>query len=195
VDYAELLPSMFKMNAGYFLMQLASEKDNQRVCKLCGQYSRADADGVAQVCFIGVIDPLNPPVETAEEGLLASPHLPTAPLGSTDDCGFSPFSVHVKPNHGSPDLAHEIAFQKIASRVKRHANGFAETRRWCGYQGCLGEILTCEMCSLPVLNRFAGTPTSAARGRLAEEAPQFAKLSHNRKARGSVFSLGPQGGE
>jgi methionine synthase II (cobalamin-independent) len=67
VDYAELLPSMFKMNAGYFLMQLASEKDKEHVYKLCGEHSREDADGVAQVCFIGVIDPLNPRVETAEE--------------------------------------------------------------------------------------------------------------------------------
>jgi len=47
VDYAELLPSMFKMNAGYFLIQLASEKDKERVYKLCGQYSREDANGVA----------------------------------------------------------------------------------------------------------------------------------------------------
>ena len=57
VDYAELLPSMFKMNAGYFLMQLSSEKDKERVYKLVGQHSRADANGVAQVCFIGVINP------------------------------------------------------------------------------------------------------------------------------------------
>ncbi len=34
VDYAELLPSMFKMNAGYFLMQLSSEKDKERVYQL-----------------------------------------------------------------------------------------------------------------------------------------------------------------
>jgi hypothetical protein len=31
VDYADLLPSMFKMNAGYFLIQLASEADKERV--------------------------------------------------------------------------------------------------------------------------------------------------------------------
>ena len=122
VDYADLLPSMFKMNAGYFLIQLASEKDKERVYKLCGQHSRADADGVAQVCFIGVIDPLNPRVETPEEVrdalLLASKHIPKERLGSTDDCGFSPFSVDVKPKHGSPDVARDIAFQKITSRVK-----------------------------------------------------------------------------
>jgi methionine synthase II (cobalamin-independent) len=122
VDYAELLPSMFKMNAGYFLMQLSSEKDKEHVYKLCGQYSREDAEGVTQVCFIGVINPLHPKVETPQQVccdlLLASKHIPRERLGSTDDCGFSPFSIDVKPKHGSPDLAREIAFKKIASRVE-----------------------------------------------------------------------------
>ena len=120
--YAELLPSMFKMNAGYFLMQLASEKDKEHVYKLCGEHSREDADGVAQVCFIGVIDPLNPRVETAEEIcdalVTASKYISKERLGSTDDCGFSPFSIDKKPKHGSPDAARDIAFQKITSRVK-----------------------------------------------------------------------------
>ena len=67
VDYAELLPSMITMNAGYFLMQLASEQDKERVYRLVGEHSRDDANCVAQVCFIGVIDPLNPTVETPEQ--------------------------------------------------------------------------------------------------------------------------------
>jgi methionine synthase II (cobalamin-independent) len=121
VDYAELLPSMFKMNAGYFLMQLASEPDKERVYRLIGEHSREDANGVAQVCFIGVINPQNPRVETAEEVrddlLLASKHIPKERLGSTDDCGFSPFSIDVKPKHGSPDVARDIAFEKIKARV------------------------------------------------------------------------------
>ncbi|MDQ3686224.1 MAG: hypothetical protein M3430_11590, partial [Acidobacteriota bacterium] len=122
VDYAEMLPSMFKMNAGYFLIQLASERDKERVYKLCGEHSRADANGVPQVCFIGVINPLNPTVETPEQVrddlLTAAKHIPVERLGSTDDCGFSPFSIDVKPKHGSPDVARDIAFQKIESRVK-----------------------------------------------------------------------------
>lgn len=122
VDYAELLPSMFKMNAGYFLMQLSSEPDKERVYKLIGQYSRPDANGVAQVCFIGVINPQNPRVETPQEVcndlMLASKYIPKERLGSTDDCGFSPFSIDVKPKHGSPDVARDIAFQKIKSRVE-----------------------------------------------------------------------------
>jgi methionine synthase II (cobalamin-independent) len=122
VDYAELLPSMFKMNAGYFLMQLASESDKERVYKLVGQHTRDDANGITQVCFIGVINPQNPRVETPQEVcddlVLASKYIPKERLGSTDDCGFSPFSVDVKPKHGSPDAARDIAFQKIKSRVE-----------------------------------------------------------------------------
>jgi methionine synthase II (cobalamin-independent) len=121
VDYADLLPSMFKMNAGYFLIQLASEADKERVYKLIGEYSRADANGVAQVCFIGVINPLDPRVETPQEVcdalVTASQYIPKERLGSTDDCGFSPFSIDVKPKHGSPDVARDIAFEKITARV------------------------------------------------------------------------------
>ncbi len=120
VDYAELLPSMFQMNAGYFLIQLASENDRERVYKLIGENIRADADGVKQVAFVGVIDPLNPRVETPEEVaealVTAARYIPTDQLGATDDCGFSPFSIDVKPKHGSPDFARDIAFQKIAAR-------------------------------------------------------------------------------
>ena len=122
VDYAALLPSMFQMNAGYFLMQLASEKDKERVYKLVGEHSRDDANGVAQVCFIGVINPLDPRVETPEEVandlVTAANYIPKERLGSTDDCGFSPFSIDLKPKHGSPDFARDVAFQKITSRIE-----------------------------------------------------------------------------
>ena len=115
VDYAELLPSMFKMNAGYFLMQIASEKDKEHVYKLVGKHSREDANGVAQVCFIGVINPQNPKVETPEEVcadlMLASKHIPKARLGSTDDCGFSPFGDDLS-------TARDLAFAKIRARVE-----------------------------------------------------------------------------
>jgi methionine synthase II (cobalamin-independent) len=122
VDYAALLPSMFRMNAGYFLIQLASERDKERVYQLIGQHSRTQANGVPQVCFIGVINPQNPRVETPQEVcddlVLAAKYIPKERLGSTDDCGFSPFSIDVKPKHGSPDAARDIAFQKIKSRVE-----------------------------------------------------------------------------
>ena len=130
VPYEKLLSKMFQLDAGYFLMQLASEPDKERVYKLIGEHSREDANGVAQVCFIGVTNPQNPRVETAEEVcsdlLLASKYIPKERLGSTDDCGFSPFSIDTKPRHGSPDLARDIAFQKIAARVE--GTRLAETK-------------------------------------------------------------------
>ena len=43
---------------------------------------------------------------------------PVERLGATDDCGFSPFSRDVKPKHGSPDFARDIAMQKIAARLE-----------------------------------------------------------------------------
>ena len=122
VPYEKLLDHMFDLNAGYFLIQCASEDDREKVYRLCGQNSREDANGVAQVCFIGVVNPLTPEVETAEgvrDALLAAAkHIPIDRLGATDDCGFSPFSIDVKPNHGSPDFARDVAFQKITSRVQ-----------------------------------------------------------------------------
>lgn len=122
VPYGQLLEHMFEMNAGYFLIQCASEDDREAVYEMCGRYSRKDAEGVAQVCFMGVINPLTPEVETAEhvrdELLLAAEHIPVARLGATDDCGFSPFSRDVKPQHGSPDFARDVAMQKISARLE-----------------------------------------------------------------------------
>ncbi|KAI9725075.1 MAG: hypothetical protein M1812_000351 [Candelaria pacifica] len=122
VDYSELLPSMFQMNAGYFLIQLASEKDKEKVYKEIGNTIRRDANGVKQVAFVGVVDPLTPNVETPEdicEALVtASKYISKDQLGATDDCGFSPFSIDVKPKHGSPDFARDIAFKKISNRIK-----------------------------------------------------------------------------
>jgi methionine synthase II (cobalamin-independent) len=122
VPYSDLLPSMFTMNAGYFLIQLASERDKDRVYKLIGEHLRGDANGVAQVAYVGVINPLNPRVESPEEVrdalVRAANFIPREQLGSTDDCGFSPFSIDEKPSHGSPDFARETAFRKITNRVE-----------------------------------------------------------------------------
>lgn len=122
VPYHELLPSLFQIDAGYFLIQCASEKDKDKVYQEIGQHIRKDAKGVKQVAFVGVVDPLNPKIETPEEIceqlIAASKHIPVDQLGATDDCGFSPFSTDVKPKHGSPDVARDVAFKKIANRIK-----------------------------------------------------------------------------
>ncbi|MDQ6745449.1 MAG: hypothetical protein M3Z27_05475 [Actinomycetota bacterium] len=122
VPYEKLLSKMFQMNAGYFLIQCSSEDDRESVYEMCGKYSREDADGVPQVCFMGVINPLTPKVETAEEVsrqlVTAAKHIPPERLGATDDCGFSPFSRDEKPSHGSPDFARDVAMQKISARLE-----------------------------------------------------------------------------
>lgn len=121
VPYNNLLPEMFTINAGYFLIQLASEREKDPVYESIGRHLRTDADGVTQMAYIGVINPGNPRVESAGEVadrlVRAADFIPKEQLGSTDDCGFSPFSIDEKPNHGSPDFAREVAFQKITNRV------------------------------------------------------------------------------
>jgi methionine synthase II (cobalamin-independent) len=122
VPYSDLLPSMFGINAGYFLIQLASERDKDPVYRMIGDSLRDDANGVAQMAYIGVINPLNPRVESPEEVrdalVRAANFIPKGQLGSTDDCGFSPFSIDEKPSHGSPDFARQTAWQKITNRVR-----------------------------------------------------------------------------
>jgi len=122
VPYNDLLPEMFKINAGYFLIQCASERDKDPVYESIGKYSRDDANGVPQMCFVGVTVTQSPRPESPEEIrdnlIRAANFIPKDRLGSTDDCGFSPFSIDEKPNHGSPDYAREVAFQKITNRVE-----------------------------------------------------------------------------
>jgi 5-methyltetrahydropteroyltriglutamate--homocysteine methyltransferase len=110
VDYAELLPSLFDLQAGNFYLQLASEKDRPRVLKIVAERAKP-----GQRIFIGVTDPIDPRVETAEEVrdrvLEAARHVPVDRLGTTDDCGFSPF--------GDDDsTSRETAFAKIRARVE-----------------------------------------------------------------------------
>jgi 5-methyltetrahydropteroyltriglutamate--homocysteine methyltransferase len=110
VDYAELLPSLFELKVKNFYIALAREPDPQRVLRLIGHYLKP-----GQRAFIGVIDPLNPVVETPEEVrdrvLEAARYIPLHQLGTTDDCGFAPFS-------DDTSTSRDTAFAKIAARVK-----------------------------------------------------------------------------
>ena len=71
---------------------------------------------------MGVINPLDPKIETPEQVrddlVTAAKHIPVERLGATDDCGFSPFSRDLKPRHGSPDFARDVAMQKISARLE-----------------------------------------------------------------------------
>ena len=122
VPYNNLLSTMFDINAGYFLIQLASERDRDPVYETIGKNLRSDADGVAQMAYLGTTVTQSPRVESAQEIaeqlIRAANFIDKNQIGSTDDCGFSPFSIDEKPNHGSPDYAREVAFGKIKSRVE-----------------------------------------------------------------------------
>ncbi len=65
--------------------------------------------------FVGVIDVCNEAVETPEvvrdRVLAAAEHLPADQLGTTDDCGYSPFSDDVATSR-------DTAFAKITARVE-----------------------------------------------------------------------------
>ena len=110
VDYGELLPELFRLNAGNFYIQLASEPDRRRVLRIIAESARPD-----QQIFVGVIDPIDSRVETPEavrdRVLEAAEHIPLDRLGTTDDCGFSPFA-------DDTSTARETAFEKIRSRVQ-----------------------------------------------------------------------------
>lgn len=85
VDYADLLPSLFQLNAGNFYMQMASEKDPEHVLAIIKENIRPE-----QRVFVGVIDVLNPDVEEPElvrdRVLRAAEYIPLHQLGTTDDC-------------------------------------------------------------------------------------------------------------
>lgn len=124
VDYAALIPELFQIEAGYFLVQAASEGDPDRVARLVGRQlrHRSRTSAAAPRVLLGVTSPVNPRLETAEEIreqlVRAARFVPAELLGSTDDCGFSPYLIDEKPRHGSPDFAREVAFAKIAARVR-----------------------------------------------------------------------------
>ena len=110
VDYAGLLPGLFRLRVGRFYVQLASETDPERILKIIRRHLQPD-----QIIFVGVIDPIDPAVETPEQVrdrvLLAARYLPLSQLGTTDDCGFAPFA-------DDTSTSREIAFEKIRVRVE-----------------------------------------------------------------------------
>jgi 5-methyltetrahydropteroyltriglutamate--homocysteine methyltransferase len=109
VDYAELLPSLFQLQAGNFYIALAGEKDRVRVLKII-----RDCMKPGQRVFVGVVAPIDPHIETPEEIrdriLEAAKYIPVEQLGTTDDCGFSPFS-------DDTSTSRDTAFAKIRARV------------------------------------------------------------------------------
>jgi 5-methyltetrahydropteroyltriglutamate--homocysteine methyltransferase len=110
IPYENLLAQLFDLHVGNFYLQLASEMDRKWVLATIKRYLKPE-----QLVFVGVIDVLNRKVETAEEVrdrvLEAAEFIPLDQLGTTDDCGFSPFCDDVSTTR-------DIAFAKIKARVE-----------------------------------------------------------------------------
>jgi len=110
ISYTELLPLLFELHAGNFYLEYAAEKDKATTLKAIKEFSKPN-----QKIFIGVTNVLSPRIETVEEirDLIveASEFVPVNRLGTTDDCGFSPFADDIS-------TARETAFAKIKARVQ-----------------------------------------------------------------------------
>ena len=109
VDYADLLPSLFRLHVGNFYIALAGERDRTRILKIIREHRQPE-----QRVFVGVVAPIDPRIETPQEicdiVLEAARYIPVDRLGTTDDCGFSPFS-------DDTSTSRETAFAKIRARV------------------------------------------------------------------------------
>ena len=110
ISYTDLLPLLFELHAGNFYLEYAGEKDKVSTLKAIKQNAKPD-----QKVFIGVIDVLNPRIETPAEVcemiLEAADVIPVSQLGTTDDCGFSPFA-------DDTSTSRETAFAKIRARIQ-----------------------------------------------------------------------------
>ena len=91
------------------IRQSALGADRVRALKIIKQCIKP-----GQLIFVGVVDPINPRIETPEEIrdqiLEAAKYIPVEQLGTTDDCGFSPFS-------DDTSTSRDTAFAKIRARV------------------------------------------------------------------------------
>jgi 5-methyltetrahydropteroyltriglutamate--homocysteine methyltransferase len=110
VEYGALLPSLFQLKVGNFYIALTGEPDRRRVLRLIQQHLKP-----TQWVFVGVVAPIDPRVETPDEVrdrvLEAARYIPVAQLGTTDDCGFSPFC-------DDTSTSRDTAFAKIRARVR-----------------------------------------------------------------------------
>ncbi len=105
-----MLPDLFQLHLTNFYLQLSSEKDHVKILKCIQKYMKPN-----QRIFIGVVDPVNPKIETPEivrdRVLEAAQFIPLNQLGTTDDCGYSPFA-------DDTSTPREVCYEKIRARIE-----------------------------------------------------------------------------
>lgn len=110
IDYTSLIPQFMTLNCGRFFMQMASEADPTPALAMVAEHIKPN-----QRVYVGVIDVCNEQVETPQQVcdrvIAAAEHIPVGQLGTTDDCGYSPFADDIATSR-------DTAFAKIAARVE-----------------------------------------------------------------------------
>ncbi len=110
VPYSEMIPLLMQLNVGNFYMQMASEESPEDALAIVAENLKP-----GQRVFVGVIDVINEEVESVEtvceRVLQAAKFIPVEQLGTTDDCGYSPFSDDIATSR-------DVAFAKIRARVE-----------------------------------------------------------------------------
>jgi len=109
VEYKYLLPTLFKINAGNFYVAVRGENDITKTLRLLAHVIKP-----FQRVFIGVTNPNSEVLETPEEVrdliLESAKFIPVEQLGTTDDCGFSPFA-------DDDGTRRQLAYDKISARL------------------------------------------------------------------------------
>ncbi|CAF1100452.1 unnamed protein product, partial [Didymodactylos carnosus] len=110
IDYTLMLPDLFQLHLTNFYLQLSSEKDHIRILKCIQQHMKPEHQ-----IYVGVVDPINPLIESVQtvcdRVLEAAQYIPLIQLGTTDDCGYSPFA-------DDRSTSREICYDKIKARIQ-----------------------------------------------------------------------------
>ena len=109
VDYADLLPDLFALNAGNFFIALAGEQDRAGSCASFGNAPNPISASLS-ASLTRLRRQWESPEQVRDRVLEAAEFIAPGRLGTTDDCGFSRVE---KDTSASRD----IAFEKIRARV------------------------------------------------------------------------------
>ncbi len=110
VDYSKVFPEVFELDVPKLYFATAGEANPERSIKLLGEYAKGK-----EKVFVGVTNPIikvpERPAVVKKRILEASKYIDPEHLGTTDDCGFAPFSDDTSTSRA-------LAFDKIRARVE-----------------------------------------------------------------------------
>ena len=111
VDYAELLPSLFQLKVGNFYIALAGERDRVARPEDHSPAHASPTTGSSSASSRRSTRVSKRRRKSAIASWKRPQYIPIAQLGTTDDCGFSPFC-------DDTSTTRDTAFAKIRARVQ-----------------------------------------------------------------------------